>query len=258
MTIHWWASAYLPGVTKKQVVAVLRELYESSGYQPYDPFPGGTGTPPTLSRSVRLFVAPTHKGWVRIIGESEPEILQSLAEKLDISLVSVWIDEKDGRVEVFGGKKLSDFLNLTKTPEDLARAEKIHLVDAPSSVQGELADFASDLGVKNKPLEKLFQKTTHTIFKKLEADEQTQAQALAALSGQFSWNSAVAQRVQAVMTCLTIPDGWQTPDFKDLAAVYPIARLLEINEDAPLLPGDEDLLDSIEFPLDYAAVYFAK
>jgi hypothetical protein len=48
------------------------------------------------------------------------------------------------------------------------------------------------------------------------------------------------------------------PDFSDLAAAYPIACLLDINEDAPLLPGDEDILDRVEFPLDFTPAYFAR
>ena len=50
---------------------VLRSALEGAGYAPYDPFPGGTGTPPGLAQWTRLFVAPAQDGWVRVLGEPD-------------------------------------------------------------------------------------------------------------------------------------------------------------------------------------------
>jgi hypothetical protein len=60
------------------------------------------------------------------------------------------------------------------------------------------------------------------------------------------------------MECLSIPQTWREPSLGDLAAAYQIACLLDINEDAPLLPGDEAILDRVEYPLDYTPAYFAR
>ncbi|MBZ0306958.1 MAG: hypothetical protein K8I82_12885, partial [Anaerolineae bacterium] len=118
-------------------------------------------------------------------------------------------------------------------------------------------------GVANKQVEKLFQKTTRGIFQKLDQRtdgeaSSTQSDAMRLLQAQFSWNSAPAQRVQAVMACLSVPANWRDPSFKEIAAAYPIARLLDMDENVLLLPGDEDLLDKVNYPLDYTPVYYAQ
>lgn len=256
MTDHLWASTYLPNTPKKAVVAALKTSYETAGYTAYDPFPGGTGTPSGISFTIRLFVARPENGWTRILGTLSPEVLKALAEKLNTTLINVWIDESESKVEAIGQNPLTAFLKPDKTADDLTRAEKITLTDENQPVQGELMDLAKNYGVQGKHIEKLLNKTSKTLLNKLEGGEAAQSEAMASISNQFSWNTLPARRVQAQMECLTVPENWREPSFKELALAYPIARLLE--KDVPLLPGDEELLDKVEFPLDYTPVYYAK
>ena len=60
-----WSSLFLQTHDSPAVAAVLRDILEERGYAPYDPFPGGEGTPPGWSDRVRQFVAPGGTGWVR-------------------------------------------------------------------------------------------------------------------------------------------------------------------------------------------------
>ncbi len=258
-----WASAYVSLADKKRLISAIREIYESAGYIAYDPFPGGNGTPSGISSTSRLFVARPESGWIRMIGEVEVNILKKLAEKLGVSLISVEITDDDSRVEVIGTQPLTDFLKAGKTPDDLSRAENMTPVSSQGVMPDELGDLAKSYGVASNQVEKLFQKTTRSIFQKLDKQtdgeaSSTQSDAMRLLKTQFSWNSAPAQRVQAVMACLSVPAGWRDPSFQEIAAAYPVARLLDRNENAPLLPGDEDLLDKVEYPLDYTPVYYAK
>lgn len=258
-----WASAYVPLADKKRLISTFREIYESAGYIAYDPFPGGNGTPSGISSTSRLFVARPDSGWIRMIGHAEADILKKLAEKLEVSLISVEITDHNSRIEVIGAKTLTDFLKAGKTPDDLNRAENMTPAASQEVMPDELGDLAKSYGLANKQVEKLFQKTTHGLFQKLDKQtdgeaSSTQSDAMQLLNAQFSWNSAPAQRVQAVMACLSVPADWRNPSFKEIAAAYPVARLLDMNENAPLLPGDEDLLDKVDYPLDYTPVYYAR
>jgi hypothetical protein len=258
-----WASVYVPLTDRSKLISALEKLYEAEGYTPYDPFPGGTGTPTGITSSIRLFVGAAEHGWTRILGHIESHILKRLAENLEVTLLSVWISENESRVETVGSQTLIEFLKDGKTSDDLNRAEKIIPINPGDTMQGELGDLAKQYGVKSKHVEKLFQKTARGIFEKLDKQTEgeasrTQSEAMNVLKGQFSWDSAPAHRVQATMACLNVPQNWHEPSFKDLAAAYPIARLLDLNEDALLLPGDEDLLDKVSFPLDYTPIYYAK
>ena len=50
-----WHSLYLPASETATAIAALIETLQSLGYQRYDPFPGGTGTPPETQDFCQIF-----------------------------------------------------------------------------------------------------------------------------------------------------------------------------------------------------------
>ena len=49
------------------VETALRDALGRLGYSPYDPFPGGIGTPPGLKDFVRMFLSPAAESWVALV-----------------------------------------------------------------------------------------------------------------------------------------------------------------------------------------------
>jgi hypothetical protein len=257
-----WSSLYLPVENRKEVLESLNHIYSEAGYAAYNPYPGGTGTPRDAKDLVRLFVARNEDGWVRLIGQPDAALLPTLAEQIASPLLYVWIGLSDGQVNCIGSGDVGQFLRKGKTAADIEQALTTSYQARGSSLIGE---YASQQGVNPTQADKLIQKTTKGLFQKMtkqgdaNADTmQTAASNLASGKDVFSWGSIPAQRVAAVMACLTVPQTWREPDYKDLAAAYQVACLLDIDEDAPLLPGDEAILDKVEYPLDYKLAYFAR
>ena len=257
MTILW-SSVYIPIGDEERVTAALQATYTAAGYTPYNPFPGGTGTPKGIETRIRLFAAPGEDNWTRIIGEPDADLLADLSKEMESPLVYAWIKENESAVDVIGGGDLSQFLREGKSSADIdaALAAQFTAGDA-APVTGEVARLADEFGVDAGQADKMFQKAAKTVFKKMD-QESMQDAAKKSLDNPFSWKLPASQRVIAVMACLTIPQNWREPAYTDLAAAYQIACLLDINEDAPLLPGDEVILDRVEYPLDYTPAYFAR
>jgi hypothetical protein len=256
-----WNSVYVPMSDEDKVAAALNAIYTEAGYAAFNPFPGGTGTPKGITERVRLFVAPGEDNWTHIIGAPDVDLLGKLSDGLALSLVYVWIGEESG-VEVIGAGELSQFLREGRSSTNIEAAMNAQYTasDAPT---GEVARLADEYGVDAGQADKMFQKAAKTVFKKL--DKRTEGEAASmqdaakkSLESAFSWGLPSAQRVMAIMECLTIPQSWREPAFSDLAAAYQIACLLDINEDAPLLPGDDAILDRVAYPLDYTPAYFAR
>jgi hypothetical protein len=257
-----WNSVYVPTDDEDKVTAALKKVYEEAGYAAFNPFPGGTGTPKGISERVRLFVAPGESNWARIIGAPDVDLLKNLSDGLKSPLVYVWIGEENSGVEVIGAGEWSQFLREGRSSTEIETAMNAQYT-ASDSPTGEVARLAGEYGVDAGQADKMFQKAAKTVFKKL--DKRTEGEAASmqdaakkSLDNPFSWGLPSAQRVTAIMECLSIPQTWREPSFGDLAAAYQIACLLDINEDAPLLPGDEAILDRVEYPLDYTPAYFAR
>jgi len=77
-----WHALFVPLEDAAHVEAALRAALADLGYQPYDPFPGGSGTPPGLIALVRSFVAPPQEGWTRVLGELDDTALPTLSAAL--------------------------------------------------------------------------------------------------------------------------------------------------------------------------------
>ncbi|NJL93520.1 MAG: hypothetical protein HC915_07190 [Anaerolineae bacterium] len=266
---HLWSTAFVPLGDPQRIADVLHEVHTAHGYQPYNPYPGGTGTPSSVNSLVRLFVAPAKAGWTRLIGKPRLELLPEVAQKLETLILYSWISESDGGIIPYGTSSLAAYLRPDKTTSDLRQAmEALSTATGPllhrptdSPLQGELAEFAAQQGVDPDQANELVTRTVNTLFKKMGAQQSgLQAEALALVSQQAvsAVSSAPFRRIAAVLDCLTIPPNWHEPGFKELSEVFQIASLLDQDPDAPLLPGDEAILDKVEYPLDYRIAYFSR
>src|SRR3954465_10887872 len=94
-----WHSLYLRADETQSIEAALIDSLLQHGYQRYDPFAGGTGTPPGLKTFVKHFVAPPTDGWVRILGEPDSSSLIDLST--GHPLLYAWIVGSDSGMEFY-------------------------------------------------------------------------------------------------------------------------------------------------------------
>jgi hypothetical protein len=257
MTTLDWACSFIPTSKRKNLVATVEAVALQAGYQPYNPFPGGSGTPMGKHDFIRLFAGPKQAGWIRLLGPAEPAFLAQVAQALQVSLIYAWISRTEGRVELMGPGSWADFLQAGYTEADFDKP----LATSSSTPASPLLDLAQQQGVQPGMAQQLIQKTTQGLAKRLSHsdahDPAMPASPSDVLQG-FSWNQASAQRVSQHLAYLTIPSQWRDPSLADLAAAYSIACQLERTPQLALLPSDEVLLDKVAYPLDYTPLYFAR
>ena len=280
-----WYSLFVPDATPDEVASALESLLSGQGYHAYDPFPGGTGTPPNLREMVRLFVAPADQGWVRVVGQVDEALLRALSESLGKPVICGWVDGSSGGFTVFregerhdGPGALKPYLRGDQTGEVLQQAFTGNLPVPPVESSGppvmvvgadaippDVQQLAAEKGVDTKQAGKLFEKLSSSLFGKLERDAQEgsreeQEQARAILSGEArnACNSLNGQRVRAIAGVLRLPDHWRTPEWQTLRDAYHVHRLRERNPRMPLLPGDEDALKAVPDALKYRPVYMGR
>lgn len=253
----------------------IKAWAKSSGYKPYDPFPGGLGAPIGHVSRLRMFLAPTLDTWQRLHIAPQDSLPSDLLENLSASSVDV-LHIQVPNPEEFSVQRLGHMLNdwesfvqllkTDKTIQDLQFAATKALVTGaaePANLPPELQQMATEQGLKAGDVEKLMGKMSKRVFKKA-AKHDTAAdieQAQAALSGQtvvMDWGSLAGQRLSAVMDCLTVPDVyWRDPAWATLTGAYQVARQQKRGRDM-LLPNDEEKLQAVPNVLDFELLYFSK
>jgi len=272
-----WYGLYLPTHEAQTVAESLRGLLADQGYKPFDPFPGGSGTPPGLSNTVRQFAAPPQAGWLRLLGQPLEALLPDLSRALDVPILYAWLTEQGGGWALFqAGTRADDpaafepYLHPDHSPDDLRSAFegklKVGAVSGESSAAGgalppELLAFAQQQGVDEKKAGSLFDRLSANVFGKLggagEA-EKDQARALMAGGGHDPWNSLDGQRVRAIAGVLRLPDNWRLPTWETVRDAYQVHRLRARNPRMALMPGDKESMEAVPDALDYLPVYMGK
>lgn len=253
----------------------LRNALQNAGYSFYDPFPGGTGTPMGLQNRVRSFIAPPDAGWVRMLFApnemwQENEVLAGL--NLPVIKIVYFSPEQfeigayQPNTGATGIPALVTFLRTGLTENDLRQAMNIASGSASDSASNELTPelqkFAEEQGVDAQQVDKLMQKMAGSVFQKM-GDKGAQAEAKSAIIGAakqatVDWNSAAGQAVKAMLGCLTVPENWTQPDWKTLTAAYQVARQLQRDPKALMLPGDKDALKALPHALEFNPLYIGK
>lgn len=256
--------------------ATLIEVLSRQGYQRYDPFPGGMGTPLALKTFVRHFVSPVTEGWVRILGTPDPDTFVTLS--VHYPLLHGWLSGSDGGIEVYqNGQKQSDltpYLAPGKTADDLTRAIQGTYQAEPAkagrrdqtkadALPDELQQFARERNVNIDQANRLINRLTSRVFGKLD-DPGSEAgtmrdRARSMLdSGRIDWNSIAGRRLIALAEILALPATWRDPDFEVVREAYQVARMLRKNPRAQLMADEKAALKAIPNADVYEAVYMGK
>lgn len=276
-----WHALFVPLEDADRVESALRDSLTALGYQPYDPFPGGSGTPPGLDDLARSFVAPPGEDWTRVLGEVDPAALPALSAALDMPLLEGWLADGEGGFVVWqagardgSADALAAFLRPDRTRADVDAALRA-ASDAPSEVSSladlgagalppEIERLAEQHGVDARQADKLVKRLRGNLFGKLNrqaggSESDAQAQARVLLAGQADvWSSPAGQRVMAIAAALRLPATWRVPDFDAVREAYQLRRLRARAPRLPLMPGDQQALDAVPDALDYRPVYMGR
>lgn len=279
-----WHALFIPLEDAACVEAALRAALVDLGYRPYDPFPGGTGTPSGLADLVRGFVAPSGEGWTRVLGPLDAAAFLALSASLGMPLLEGWLVDGEGGFAVWqtgvrdtSADALAAFLRPDRPRAALERALRgegalpavppdapaIHVI-AADALPPDVAALAQAHGVNPRQADKLVQRLSGSLFGKLNrqaggSDDETQAQARMLLAGQAdSWAAPEGQRVQALASVLALPSHWRDPSWEAVRDAYQLRRLRQRSPRLPLMPGDQQTLDAVPDALDYRPVYMGR
>ncbi|HVO71972.1 MAG TPA: hypothetical protein VMT24_18110 [Aggregatilineaceae bacterium] len=279
-----WYSLYLPTASAGPVIDALRSLLAAHRYAPYDPFPGGTGTPGGLTDLVRQFVAPPQGDWLRILGQPAEALLPEFSTAVSIPVLYAWLTDDVGGFALFqDGARHDDpamfqpYLRESRTPDDLRRAwagqlpvgaldaELSAAVPGEDALPPEIQQFAQAQGVDARKAGKLFERLGDSLFSKLgrqsggaDDDEQAQARAIFMGGGRGHWNSLNGQRVRAIASVLDLPSNWRLPTWETVRDAYHVHRLRQRRPRMALMPGDKEAMDAVPDALDYTPIYMGK
>ncbi|MCC7445892.1 MAG: hypothetical protein IT324_00680 [Anaerolineae bacterium] len=267
-----WHSLYLRTADAPAVAAALIDSLQQHGYQRYDPFAGGSGTPPGLKTFIKQYVAPTADGWVRVLGDPDLAVFSDLSTRW--ALLHGWLSDSDSGIEVFAnGAVIPDgliaYLRPGKTADDLKRALQGAVpttADRPASIlPDDVQQLAQNRNVNAQQANRMIDRLTGQLFGKLDRQSggeasamQTQARALAMGGNRPDWNSAAGQRLKALASVLTLPANWREPDFIAVRDAYQAARMVRRNPNARLMPDEQAALKALPDAIAYEAVYMGR
>lgn len=274
-----WTTLYVPGTAQEAVAEALRATLAAHGYVPFDPFPGGTGTPPRLAATVRQWVAPARDGWVMVLGEPDPEALSDFQARLGLPVLLGWLAEDGGGFAVLSeGERsaepaaLAPYLRPGVDVRALHQALSAALPTAsgapggsPAFAQGgealppEIAQYAQQQGVDPRKANALWERVGGKLLGRLGGGaEQAAAQALLASGSPDLWGSAHGARVQAIAALLALPVTWRLPTWEQVRDAYQLLRLRQRSPRLPLMPGDTQTLQAAPEAGQYLPVYMGR
>lgn len=265
-----WNSLHLSCEDAGQLSAQIQQHLTDQGYTLYDPFkatPGGRAYPV----SVRLFVGPPTAGWTRIIGTRTPsgrlEDLLLPALSTHGTTLALTLDDQEAHITAYADgepvdtlQALTPYLNPDCTPDDLQKAlrgdvtadENSRVGDLPMDVlPSDVQSMASRL--KSRQINRLFKRMMKTLGGM--GDERQSAAREMLEQSRADWKGSGGQRIRTVMTCLTMPTNWHTPDFVTLRDAYQLHLRRQQRPNAPLYPGDAEAMQAVPDALDYTPIY---
>ncbi len=268
-----WHSLWVPDREARQVADALRTALEAAGYRSYDPFPGGGGLSFGWKVRARHFVAPAAAGWTRVLGVPDTAVLPVLCVALETALLYAWLVGEAWELTAWtpageerGAEALAAWLRPGRSTDDLRRAMAgqmpVPAVDAGPQVMAvplppDVAAMAESVDARQA--EKMMARLSKSVFGKLGGQgDSAQADARAMLAGAVDWNGEHGRRLRAAVACLTIPEGWRSPTYAELADAYQVARARRQSPGGAGLPGDDAALARVPDALDYLPVYAGK
>lgn len=252
MSDQRWDQLCLQGASASEVAEQVRATLLAHGYAPYDPFHGGSGTPPRFKQFVRLFVLPPQAGWIRILGAQDPALLPELVRTLsaDRLLIHAWFTAQEGGLEAYREGKVDPTLLAPYMGEAVRSESAPHSSTLPS----EVAKLAQERGVNPQQAEKLIGRFARNIFGKQAGSVQQEAAQLF----KSAWESPGAQRLLTLIARVRLPFDLRTPDFETLREAYQATRLLGRRPNATLLDSERAALSAIPYASEAIPVYVGK
>jgi len=259
-----WDSLFFPSAESDAVAAALRQALLALGYIAFDPFAPLPGR--SYLRAVRLFVAPQTGGWVRVIGAVDRRALAALSA--DFLCLEVGLAGDQARVSVWAGGSEVDPINALQP--HVRPGSSLSAALADNTPQTDRAPIVSDtplpaLPADVRPLaaqvdlsqaQGMLSRFSSRLLKRAGADDSAAAAARALVAESTpDWNSPGGQRICALMSVLTVPDGWREPDFVTLRDAYQLHLRRQRSPAARLYPGDAEALARVPDALAYTPIY---
>ncbi|MDL1923205.1 hypothetical protein FBQ95_11410 [Chloroflexi bacterium CFX3] len=253
MTDQRWDHLCLQQAAVQPVAEALRAVLTQHGYAAYDPFPGGSGTPPRYKQFVRLLIMPTAVGWVRVFGAQDAATLPDLLAALsaDRLLIHAWFTATTCGLDAYqGGSANAEHL----APYLTASAATQATTRTASTLPPDLADLAQSHGVNPKQAEKMVGRLARGIFGKQTASVQQEAGNLF----KSPWESSGGQQLIVLLARLALPFTLRDPDFETLREAYQAARMLARRPTATLLDSERSALRALPNAGNILPVYVGK
>lgn len=232
----------------------LREALAAAGWQAYDPFPGGVGTPPALRQFVRLLISPPTEGWVRAYGDPTaafPAVIRTLsAGRLAIH---VWLADKQGGLDAYvdGHAKPDRLAALVRSDADTLDETQ----PGPNILPAGLDALAVQGNVNPSQASSFINRVARQVLGgKAQAE---QASALIAASGP-DWGSEAGRALIQRLGQFTLPGHPRSPLFETIREAYHAARAIARQPTASLLPSERAALTAIPNAGDFQPVYMGR
>ncbi len=261
-----WYSLFLLSDQFDEVAQTLRGIYQNLGWTPYDPFPGGLGTPFSLKVFSKGFVLPSNSKVVRIVSEGAfpEEILFSLSETQPV--LFGWLTATEGGWQVIHEARAHatpeafvPFLKAETTVEEFSRALAgslpVPLAEQSSNLPPDVEKLAEK--VNPKQAEKLMERMSGGIFNRLGGDA-SKNEAQAFLKGGIDWNSDAGRKVRAAASVLALPSNWREPAYVQTKDAYQAVRALARNPKATLTAGEQDARRALPDAASFKPIYMGK
>jgi len=258
-------SLYLPSADRPAVLNSLQQGLSALGYTAFDPFALIPGK--SYARAVRLFVAPVANGWIRIIGEADEQLLPTLSQQA--LCLALTLDGSNISIAVYSGGVLADaesalapYIATGRTREDLhaaltASEAQLRVYKSDSlpldALSGDLQSLAGQVDMKQA--NSMFARLSGQLMKKAGGDK---GEAADLLKSGAEWDSSGGKRLRALMSCLSVSEGWREPDFVSLRDAYQLHIRRQRLPNARLYPGDAETMALVPNALDYTPVYAGR
>ena len=241
-----YCSIFVRSSDAHTVAAQVIDIALAAGYVRYDPFNGLPGR--AYPQAIRVFAAPAHKGWVRLLGEWDVA-LSELLSKTTSPVVWVKLEGSIGTVEIWQDGAQVALPALDSAPHLVPKPAERSWVDVlPPDVQA--------LNTHPQQAEKLINRLSTSLLAKSGGADQ-QAAAAALLSGGERWDSPAGIHIVRVLSALGIDD-WRDPDFITLRDAYALQARRQRRPNATPLPGDAATMAAVPNALDFLPVYAGK
>lgn len=252
-----WDHLYIQSADAGQVAAQIRSIAHAASYRAYDPFSGGSITPPSWKQFIKLLAAPPNEqGFVRVFGEHDagllPQILSALSAD-ELVIYAFLTADAYGLEAYLNGQAdkahLANYLPSESAPASANDSAAPMMPNLPTDV----AKLAQSRGVNPNQASQMINRMTRGIFGR-ESDQARQAGALF----RTLWDSPNGRALAALADRLTLEGQLRWPDFETVREGYSAARMLARRPNATLMDSEQAALRKIPNISDFVPLYFGK